>query len=96
MTTLAQNYFTGAVYQGQNQADLLGTARLNDYQENQWATYRQWQEGGYQVQKGEKGTPIMALGKKDDDDTKVSVRYYRVFNISQTKPIETDNEEGKK
>lgn len=92
----AQNYFTGGEYQGQNQADLQMTARVKGYKSNQWATYRQWLNGGYQVQKGEKGTAIMALGKKDDDDTKVSVRYYRVFNIAQTKPVEPDNEEGKK
>ena len=88
--SLAQNYITGNEYQGQNQADLLMVARLNKYKSNQWATYKQWLECGRQVQKGEKGTGIMAIGKDKEDDTKTAIRYYRVFNEEQTKPIEEE------
>lgn len=81
----AQNYFTGVEYQGGN-AQVLNSSK---YKENQWATYRQWFENGYQVQKGEHGTAIRVI--KDDPDTKETVvRYYRVFNIAQVKEIENE------
>ena len=81
----AQNYFTGVEYQGGN-AQVLNSSK---YKENQWATYRQWFENGYQVQKGEHGTAIRVI--EDDPDTKETVvRYYRVFNIAQVKEIENE------
>lgn len=82
-----QNYFTGVEYQGGNATSL----RLAGYKEGQWATYKQWFEHGYQVQKGEHGHSIMVVKDKDDDPSKKAVRYYKVFNVAQVKPIEVSN-----
>jgi antirestriction protein ArdC len=81
------NYFTGHKYQGQNVLDLAGQG----YKSNQWATYNQWFSNGYQVQKGQHGTGIM-LVKKDDDSTDTVVRWYKVFNFEQVKPMEVNDE----
>lgn len=77
------NYFTKGVYQGKNAAFLA----LAKFKSNKWATYRQWLEGGYQVQKGEKGQPIMKIVTKDDTNERFP-KYYRVFNFEQVKKIE--------
>lgn len=87
----AQNYFTGNEYQGINAQDLNLAAKLNKYEENQWATYRQWFDNGYQVQKGEKGTGIQVVREDEEKPDKKIVKYYRVFNLAQVKEI-TDEE----
>lgn len=79
------NYFTGYKYNGVNAQDLASKG----YESNQWATYNQWLNGGYQVQKGNKGTGIM-LVKKDDETGKTVVRWYKVFNFNQVAPAETE------
>ncbi|TAE33267.1 MAG: DUF1738 domain-containing protein, partial [Alphaproteobacteria bacterium] len=56
-----------------------------------WASYKQWEERGCQVRKGEKGTPIVYWGTVDiepDDDNedaskRMFVRYSHVFNADQ-------------
>lgn len=78
------NYFTGHKYRGVNSQDLTSKA----HKSNQWATYRQWFNNGYQVTKGEHGTSIM-LAKEDDTTKKTVVKWYRVFNFEQVAPIET-------
>ena len=79
------NFFTGYKYQGQNTIDLA----LKGYKSNEWGTYKQWDEHGYQVQKGQHGTGIM-LVRKDDTTDKTVVKWYKVFNREQTKPKETE------
>lgn len=81
-----QNYFTGAEYSGHNATSL----RMSGYKNNQWATYRQWQEGGYQVQKGQKGQAIMKIVETKEGDKRP--KYYRVFNMEQVKQIEEEDE----
>lgn len=88
-TRTAQNYFTGTEYQGRNAQDLNSSTRLNKHEENQWATYKQWYEGGYQVQKGEHGTSIQVV-REDEKTKKTVVKWYKVFNIAQVKEIEED------
>lgn len=84
MSKLEQfNYFTGHKYQGINAQDLASKG----YKSNQWATYRQWLEGGQQVQKGQRGTSIMLVKKDEDDKERAVVRWYRVFNLDQTAPV---------
>jgi len=79
------NYFTGYKYSGVNAQDLASKAGKS----NQWGTYHQWLNAGYQVQKGEHGTSIM-LVKKDDDTGKTLVRYYKLFNFMQVAPVEQE------
>lgn len=86
ITEAPQNYFTGTEYQGQNAADLKAAG----YPDNQWATYRQWFNNGYQVQKGQHGTSILVVRDDDDRKGKKMVKYYRVFNIAQVAPIEEE------
>ena len=62
------NAKTGNAYTSGNIFKLLETG----YTDQVWATYRQWQELGYQVQKGEKGTRLIkmvtVINKKAKDD----------------------------
>lgn len=78
-----KNFSTGNEYQGKNSYILALTGRKNP----EWGTYLQWKAAGYQVQKGEKGTPIQAVCTKKTEDGEESkgVRYYRVFNREQVK-----------
>jgi antirestriction protein ArdC len=87
----AANYFTGTEYQGKNAAELSAKGYEQDY----WATYKQWFEHGYQVQKGEHGTAIMVVrDAKDKKPGKKMVKFYRVFNIDQVQEIEETKEEA--
>ena len=52
---LPQNGLTGAHYHGINTMILMMKTRRTGYAEPLWATYRQWQEVGRQVSRGERG-----------------------------------------
>jgi antirestriction protein ArdC len=67
---------------------LLGL--LNPFQSSEWASYKQWQEKGANVQKGQKGTRIVffkQLEKENKDTGKIDriplLRYSTVFNADQ-------------
>jgi antirestriction protein ArdC len=46
-------------YRGVNVLMLWATARNYSYSSNEWATYRQWQEAGAHVRKGERSTTVV-------------------------------------
>src|SRR5690349_25023813 len=48
-------------YRGVNVLMLWATARKHSYSSNEWATYRQWEEAGAQVRKGEHSTTVVFL-----------------------------------
>lgn len=50
------NASTGSAYRGVNILSLWVAAHMAGYQENTWATYKQWSDMGRQVLKGEKAT----------------------------------------
>ena len=52
------NPTTGNEYRGGNAMWLMSQAESRDYDDARWLTFRQAQEQGAQVRKGEKGTPI--------------------------------------
>jgi putative DNA primase/helicase len=52
------NPTTGNEYHGMNAIWLLSVSESRGYNDARWMTFRQAQEEGAQVQKGEKGTPI--------------------------------------
>ena len=52
------NPTTDKPYRGGNALHLIAVAAKNGYQDPRWLTYRQAQENGWQVKKGEKGTHI--------------------------------------
>jgi antirestriction protein ArdC len=87
------NIVSGAAYRGVNRL-ILGMAGMGaGYTASQWATYKQWQDRGAQVLKGQKGTAICfykpVAGTVDAATGELSSGYavlksYSVFNIEQT------------
>jgi antirestriction protein ArdC len=78
-------------YRGINTLVLWAQSQTKGYASALWGTYRQWQELGGQVRKGEKGSPVVYWGtyeKQTDDDIEEKTRGlfakgYTVFNIEQ-------------
>lgn len=85
----AENLISRKPYRGINQFLL----HLSDHATPYWLTYKQAQELGGNVRKGEKGTPVVFVGTakeaKDanDENSKESsytfLKYYTVFNTDQ-------------
>lgn len=94
-------------YRGVNTLLLWAAAEAKGYESGTWGTYKQWQERGGQVRKGEKSTCIVfwkffkAESEDDDDaagDTSRTVpmaRRYCVFNAAQVDGIEAEATEPK-
>lgn len=90
--TMHQNA-KGREYNGLNIIMLNCMAATMNYKSNQWITYKQAGERGWQVRKGEKGTPVIYWNwvnteKEDKTGKKVTdsipfLRYYTVFNFDQ-------------
>ena len=82
------NAATGRSYSGINIPILWGSASRNKYQKHAWLTYKQAQEKGGQVRKGEKSTMVvftkkMTRGEDDDKKTFSMLKQYFVFNTAQ-------------
>jgi len=95
---LYRNGKTGKPYKGSNQAILAIIAELKGYSRPEWLTYKQAQELGGQVRKGEKGT-MLAFWKRStfevagpDGETEERQRwmssFFTVFNIDQIDGID--------
>ncbi len=91
---LPHNAATGRPYAGANILLLAIDALEAGYADNTWATYKQWQHLGGQVQRGEHGTRcIKWITKKTDSSESASSgdeqrrvlipRRFTVFNIAQ-------------
>ncbi|RUY00627.1 DUF1738 domain-containing protein, partial [Mesorhizobium sp. M2A.F.Ca.ET.040.01.1.1] len=81
---------TGEAYRGINVLMLWVSGQMFGYKDNTWMTYRQAQDLGGQVRKGEKGTLVVKYGtftpKEREDDEDRSIPYlkgYTVFNVEQ-------------
>ncbi|MDW9645852.1 DUF1738 domain-containing protein [Sinorhizobium meliloti] len=81
---------TGEAYRGINVLMLWLASELAGYEEHTWMTYRQAQDLGGQVRKGEKGSLVVKYGtltpkeRKDDDERAIPyLKGYMVFNIEQ-------------
>jgi antirestriction protein ArdC len=82
-------------YRGVNVLMLWAMARKHWYSSNEWATYRQWEEAGAQVRKGEHSTTVVfwkfydrSEEQQEDSDAsedrpRCFARCYHVFNASQ-------------
>jgi antirestriction protein ArdC len=93
------NASTQKPYRGVNVLSLWAAADANGYPTGLWATYKQWQELGAQVRKGEKATLVVfwkfSSTETEDDTTAdseereehshraVLARGYSVFNAAQ-------------
>ncbi len=81
---------TGEAYRGINVVMLWLASELSGYEENTWITYRQAQDLGGQVRKGEKGSLVVKYGtftpneREDDDERAIPyLKGYTVFNAEQ-------------
>jgi antirestriction protein ArdC len=79
------NFLTKKAYRGINVFMLF----CNDYPTSEWLTYKQAQELGAQVRKGERATPIVFWSFRDKEtedgekDSYAFCKTYSVFNIAQ-------------
>ena len=88
------NAASGKAYRGVNVIALWATAQASGYSGARWATYKQWQEIGAQVKKGEKSSPVVfwKIFDKETEETdepgennrqRFMARGYSVFNAAQ-------------
>lgn len=82
------NAATGNAYNGLNVLTLWCERDAKEYPTPFWCTYKQCQELGGQVRKGEKSAPIIyvnrtTVGEGDDERLVPFMRLYHVFNVSQ-------------
>ncbi len=80
------NATTGSTYNGVNILSLWASSAIHGHTSSEWASYKQWQETGAQVQKGAKSTVIVfykPLPEKEGEDRRFVLKYSRVFNASQ-------------
>lgn len=86
-----QNARTRLEYHGINVIALWAQAYEKGYRSGYWGTFRQWQEVGAQVVKGEKASTIVffkrieeeSKNKGDEPATRLFARASRVFNADQ-------------
>lgn len=81
-------------YNGVNVLSLWIAAVSQEYPSHLWGTYRQWQDAGCQVRKGEKASVIVFYRKLDSEDQKTErfvAKASWVFNAAQvdgyTEPV---------
>jgi antirestriction protein ArdC len=89
------NVASGKRYRGINTVALWVAAMAAGYSDGLWGTYRQWQDAGAQVRKGERATTVVlwkqiASSEPADDDNsddgghqRMFARAFSVFNVAQ-------------
>jgi antirestriction protein ArdC len=87
------NALTNNHYRGINIVNLWVTAQVKNFGSNTWASYKQWQEKGAQVRKGEKSSFIIFYKEyqyEDGDEEKTGrlARASWVFNSDQVDGFE--------
>ena len=94
---------TGRPYRGVNTVVLWASGQARSYGSAIWGTYRQWQERGAQVRKGEQASPVVFWKtleqgeteepREDQEDSRSGRRFvargYSVFNAAQVAGFET-------
>ena len=95
------NINSGKSYNGINTVSLWVTAQAKGYSSNEWGTFKQWQEKGASVRKGEKGTavifykevPANEAAETDEDNSRLIMRWSTVFNADQVDGYEAETKE---
>tara|TARA_R110001599_G_scaffold336565_1_gene554368 strand:- start:8062 stop:8928 length:867 start_codon:yes stop_codon:yes gene_type:complete len=85
------NAVTNKAYSGINTVSLWANGLRSEFKSNQWATYKQWQSIGGQVNRGEKGSGIIIykpLPTDDNEKAKVLIRSATVFNVEQVSNVD--------
>lgn len=90
---LPYNATTKRRYNGINVLMLWSSAMKQGFNTDAWASYKQWQERGAQVRKGQRGTMVVYVGKttveretSDGDTEEQTVTFLKssvVFNVDQ-------------
>ncbi|MFC4172736.1 ArdC family protein [Microvirga sp. GCM10011540] len=96
---LPRNALTGKSYRGINTVSLWVANQVHGYGDPRWATYRQWQELGAQVRKGEKSSLVVFYkdfqvdpSEEGDDGRRMVARASYAFNAAQVdgaEPLDT-------
>ena len=100
ISQIPENAHTGKKYKGVNVPLLWVYQMCEGYQSGIWATYKQWQERGAQVRKGEKSAHIvfwkMIEQEPAQDNEEKSMRMFakwsRVFNADQVDGFNPDDD----
>eukprot|EP01037_Dinobryon_pediforme_P006260 gene6260-6331_t len=94
------------MYRGVNILSLWIASEANGYNSSHWATFKQWQDMGHIVRRGEKGTPIvfykkLVLASNDAESCEASdertipfARASWVFNAAQVEGAALDDRDG--
>ena len=96
VSALPQNACTGKPYHGVNVPMLWACQMSRGFPSGIWATYKQWQEKGAQVKKGEKGSQVVFWKRIDIEPTqddeerqgRMFARWSTVFNAQQVDGFE--------
>ncbi|MFG1466362.1 zincin-like metallopeptidase domain-containing protein [Xanthobacter sp. DSM 24535] len=99
-TARPTNVVSSKRYRGVNTLALWAAAMAHGYPEGLWGTYRQWQEIGAQVRKGEQATTVVlwkqinaghTVGSDEDEDgrRRMFARAFSVFNVAQVDGYES-------
>jgi len=85
------NATTGREYRGVNILSLWITTQALGYESHEWATFKQWQERGVNVRRGEKGTPIVFYKnlhvESSDVDSGEDAEGGRTIPFARARPI---------
>ena len=90
-----RNFVSGKTYQGVNALLLSAVQGAAGYASTYWLTFKQAQDKGGMVRKGEKGTPVVYYNFVEIEDLETGdekkipfLRYSTVFNLAQVDGIE--------
>lgn len=97
------NIASGNLYNGVNIVSLWVSALASDYSSNIWGTYRQWQERGAQVRKGEKSSLVvfykeLTVEQRNEETgetgtaERLMARASHVFNAAQVEGFTIETE----
>ena len=100
VSQIPENAHTSKKYKGVNVPLLWAYQMSEGYQSGVWATYKQWQEQGAQVRKGEKSAQIVfwkMLNQEPTQDNEAQslrmfARWSRVFNADQVEGFSLDSD----
>lgn len=93
------NVLSGNAYNGVNVLSLWVSAMVSEFSSPIWGTYRQWQEKGCQVRKGEKSSVVVFYKTYEIDsdgespEERMVARASRVFNAAQVEGFDAVAEE---
>lgn len=94
---MPRNAATGRAYSGVNVLLLWGTATERGYTDNRWLTFKQAQDAGGAVRKGERGCGVVYVNtyEKEDETTgelvkRPFLKAFTVFNVAQVDGLPSD------